>query len=354
MTVSALALSGCGSDNSGSSANSASAAGITCASGALTGSGSTAQQNAMAQWIKQYLAACSNANINYGGGGSGQGVQQFTQGTVDWAGSDFPLAQGQEQDSANARCKTGPAINLPMVAGPIVVGYNVPGVNNLNLSAGTQAKIFSGKITNWNDPAIAQENPGVRFPSLAIQTFHRSDGSGTSYNYSSYLANEARADWTYGVDKNWPAPAGQGAKGTQGIAQGVKSTPGGIGYMELSFATQNQIPYAKVGNAAGQFVEATPENTTNFISKAKVVGSGNDVRLQFDYTNTDPNAYPNVLVTYEIVCSAGNTADKLPLLKDFLGYAASAPGQQQLPALGYVSLPADLQQKVQQAVGSLR
>jgi phosphate transport system substrate-binding protein len=354
---SGLLLSACGSDTAGiadSSTNPGGAVTIVCSSGSLTAAGSTAQQNAIAQWIKDYLNKCSGANINYGGGGSGQGVQQFIDAKIDFAGSDFPLTEGKEQQAADARCGSGPAINIPMVGGPIAIGYNVPGVTkNLNLSASNLAKIFSGKITNWNDQAIARDNPGTQLPSLGIQNFHRSDGSGTTYNFTNYLANDAKADWTFGTNKNWTAPGGQGAKGSQGVAQGVKSTPGGIGYFELSFATQSQISYAMAGNAESKFIPLTQENAVRFLSEAKVVGTGGDLKLQFDYATTDAAAYPNLLVTYEIVCLKGNAADKLPLLKNFLGYAAGPAGQQELPGQGYIPLPANLQQQVRQAVGSL-
>jgi phosphate transport system substrate-binding protein len=217
---SGLLLCACGSDTGSgaeSSTSSSAAATIVCSSGSLTAAGSTAQQNAVEKWIKDYLGKCSGANINYGGGGSGQGVQQFIDAKIDFAGSDFPLAEGKEQQAADARCGSGPAINIPMVGGPIAIGYNVPGVTkNLNLSASNLAKIFSGKITNWNDPEIAQDNPGTRLPSLGIQSFHRSDGSGTTYNFTNYLANDAKTDWTFGTNKNWIAPGGQGAKGSQG------------------------------------------------------------------------------------------------------------------------------------------
>jgi phosphate transport system substrate-binding protein len=352
-----LLLSACGSDTGGGtgpSPNPGATAGITCRTGSLTAAGSTAQQNAIAQWTKAYINKCSGANINYSGGGSGQGVQQFTDGKIDFAGSDFPLAEGKEQQAADARCRSGPAVNVPMVGGPIAVGYNVPGLTkDLNLSASTLAKIFSGKITNWNDPTIAKDNPGAQLPSLGVQSFHRSDGSGTTYNFTNYLSNDAKADWTFGANKNWAAPGGQGAKGSQSVAQGVKSTPGGVGYFELSFATQSQIPYAAVGNAADTFVPLTMDNAVKFLSDAKVAGTGGDLRLQFDYANTDATAYPNLLVTYEIVCSKGNPADKLPLLKNFLGYAASSAGQQELPGQGYISLPDNLRQQVEQTIASL-
>lgn len=351
----ALLLTACGSDNNagGPASSNQPTGNIQCASGTLTAAGSTAQSNAMSEWVKAYQNKCSGATVNYQGGGSGKGVQQFQQGTVDFAGSDFALS-ASDQPAADARCKSGPAINLPMVPGPIAVGYNVPGVTQpLNLSASTLAKIFTGKITNWNDPAIAADNAGVNLPSLGIQTFHRSDGSGTSYNFSNYLAKEAKADFPFEANKNWPAPGGQGSNGTQGIAQGVKTTSGGIGYMELSFATQSQIPYAKVGNAGGKFVELTTDNVKNFLAKAKVVGSGNDLKLEFDYTNTDANAYPSLLVTYEIVCSKGNDPAKLPLVKSFLSYLASDDGQNPLSGQGYVPLPAELQSKVAAAVNTL-
>ena len=307
----------------------------------------------MSAWTKNYQQACPAASVNYGGGGSGAGVSQFISNTVDFAGSDFPLSPAQAGDASN-RCGSGnKAIDVPMVAGAIAVGYNLPGVSTLNLSAPTIAKIFSGKITKWDDPAIKQDNAGVTLPSLGIQSFHRSDASGTTYNFTNYLQNDAPVDWTYGHNKVWPAPGGQGAKGTASVVQGVKSTPGGIGYMELSYATQNSIPYAQVGNAHGQFVPLTQANAVNFLSKATQSGTGGDLTLTFPYQVADANAYPAMLVTYEIVCKSGNSATALPLLKGFLGYTASNAGQGILSAIGYVPLPSNLQQLVSGAVASL-
>ena len=355
-----LLLAACGSDNNatppagGSGSSAAAAPTIKCPSGSvnLTLAGSTAQANAISQWVKTYSGACAGVNINNGLGGSGAGVTQFESGTIDWAGSDFPLS-ATDQPKADARCKSGPAIDLPMAPGPIAVGYNLPGVSNLNLSSSTLAKIFSGKITNWNDPAIAKDNPGVTLPSQGIQTFHRSDSSGTSFNFTNYLANEAKADWTYGANKQWPGPGGQGDKGSALVSQDVKKTAGGIGYFELSFATQQSIPYAAVSNAAGKFVKLTPQNATNFIGKAQITGTGKDLALKFDYTNADSDAYPNVLVTYEIVCTAGNDAAKLPALKGFLSYAASTAGQDAISSQGYVPLPENIRTKVADAINSL-
>jgi len=366
--ASALALSACGTNNNtatasssspattgssagGSSASGSGTSGITCASGSLNASGSTAQSNAMSAWIKQYQSTCSGANINYPGGGSGKGVTDFSNGTTDFAGSDFPLSSAN-RPAADKRCGgTGNAIDLPMTPGPIAVGYNLPGVSNLNLSGKNLAQIFSGKITKWNDPAITADNSGANLPPTAIATFHRSDGSGTSFNFTNYLKNVGGSEWSYGVNKTWPAPGGQGSNGTQGIAQGVKSTVGGVGYMEESFASKNKISVAKVGNAAGKFVELTNDNTVNFLSHAKVVGTGNDLTLKFDYTFAADNAYPNLLVTYEITCASGNK--NAALLKGFLGYLASSAGQDLLPTSGYIKLPGNIDTKVATTASNL-
>lgn len=357
-------LGACGSDNNNNSSNNSpsngstgastsnAAGAIKCASGTLTASGSTAQTNAVSEWTKAYQTQCSGATINYGGGGSGQGVTQFTAGTVDFAGSDFPLSSTQKPD-ADKRCGAGnQAIDIPMVPGPIAVAYNLPGVTDLKLSASTVAKIFSGKITSWNDQAIKQDNPSASLPSTKIQTFHRSDGSGTSYNFTNYLSNDAKADWSYGVNKNWPAPGGQGAKGSSSVAQGVKSTTGGIGYFEQSYATQNNLPVAQLGDGNGNFVELTGDNTTQFLSHAKVTGTNGDLALTFDYASKDAKAYPNVLVTYEIVCQKGTSSSKVELLKDFLSYTAGS-GQDILPNNGYVELPDSIKTQVQSAVNGL-
>ncbi len=352
-----LTLTACGTDNNSTPTSSAagggaSAAKVDCADGSLTIQGSTAQAPAMSTWIKNYNEQCPNAKISYTPNGSGAGVTAFGQGTSDFAGSDFPL-NATQQPKADARCKQGPAINLPLVPGPIALAYNVPGASKLSLSSATLASIFTGKIVKWNDPAIAKDNPGVTLPGLGIQTFHRSDSSGTTFNFTNYLANEAKADWPTPADKDWKAPGGQGVKGSAGVAQGVKSTPGAIGYMEQSYATQSNLSFAKLSNAAGTFVELTQQNAINFIAKSKVTGTGDDLKLSFDYPDTSADAYPNVLVTYEIACSKGNDAAKLKLIKSFLGYAASDAGQATLPSQGYLKLPANIQAKVQAAVNDL-
>lgn len=348
----ALAITACGSDNlstTGSTPPADTAAGITCASGSLTASGSTAQANAMSVWVKNYQTACRGAEINYAGGGSGKGYTDFAAGTDDFAGSDYPLSSTQRPD-ADKRCN-GTAIDLPMTPGAIAVGYNLPGVGNLRLSAKTLGAIFTGKVTRWNDPAVTTDNPGVDLPATKVSTFHRSDTSGTSYNFSNYLYHDSGGSWSSPANKQWPSAAGgQGSKGTAGIAQGVSSTTGGIGYMEDSYAVQSNITVAKIGDKAGNFVELTNQNATNFLSHATVAGTGSDLALSLDYSATGPDIYPNSLVTYEFVCSTANKS--AALLRGFLGYT-SGSGQSILAGNGYVPLPGSIQAKVQAAVAAL-
>ncbi len=361
--IAAATLTACGSNNttttsssssSGASGSASSSSAISCASGTLSLAGSTAQANAISQWTKDYQSACSGATINYNANGSGAGLTAFEQHQADFAGSDYPLNSSNEAAASAACGSGGKAIDLPLVPGAIAVLYNVTGVSkSLNLSAATLGGIFEGKITNWNDPAIAQENPGVTLPNLKITTFHRSDTSGTSFNFSNYLHSTAPSAFTQAANKQWAGTGGQGEKGSSAVAQAVKSTPGGIGYAELSYATQDSLPTANVGNAAGAYVPATTANAANFIAQAKVNQNGDDITLSFNYAYANADAYPAVLVTYEIACGTGNNSSQLPLIKGFLSYMDSATAQGELPAAGYVSLPSTIQTQVATAISSL-
>jgi phosphate transport system substrate-binding protein len=353
-----LALAACGTDDnstpsSTSSSGGASAAAIACATGSLTAQGSTAQGNAITQWIKNFQTACSGANINYQGTGSGAGQTAFIGGTADFAGSDSPLS-ATDQPKADARCKTGPAIHIPMAVGPIAVSYKLSGVSSLQLKPATLAKIFAGTITTWNDPAIAADNSGVTLPSTKILTVHRSDSSGTSDNFTKYLAATAASDWTFGHDKVWKAPGGEAQKGSDGVGGALAKEEGSIGYIEWSFAAVNNLPTAKIYNGAGEFTALTNDSVGKTVASAKTSGtSDKDLQLTIDYNTKAAGAYPIVLVTYEIVCSAGNDAAKLPLIKGFLGYTASAAGQSAVTSLGYAPLPDEVRTKVASTVAAL-
>ncbi len=351
----AVALAACGTDNnSGTPTNTGTtAAASSCPTGTLNLSGSTAQGNAIAQWTKDYNAQCSGVTINNAAGGSGAGQTAFIQGTVDFAGSDSPLSADQ-QPQADARCKTGPAIHLPMVVGPIAVVFNVSGVDSLQFKAATLAGIFSGKITKWNDPAIAADNPGVTLPSTTITAVHRAESSGTTDNFTKYLTNATGSGWTFDHDKVWKAPGGDAETGSDGVSAEVKKTDGSIGYDEWSFAIVNNLDMAKIYNGAGAYTALTGDAAGLTIAGATSKGvSPDDQQLAIDYNTTTAGAYPIVLVTYEIVCDKGNSATTLPLLKSFLGYTSSTAGQASLSKIGYAPLPETVRAKVASIVANL-
>ncbi len=349
-----LVLAACGSDsNTSPGSSSAGAASIACKSGSIKASGSSAQKNAMTTWINAYQTACTGATIDYSPSGSGAGVQDFINNQTAFAGSDSAL-KPEEQPKADARCGSGnKAFNLPMVIGPIAVAYNLSGVSSLTMTPSVLAQIFSGKITKWNDAAITALNSGVSLPDATIVTFHRSDSSGTTDNFTKYLTASAASDWTFGHDKTWKAPGGQGAKGSDGVAAALKSTPNALGYVEYSFTQEGGLGVAKVDNGAGA-VELTPENAAKAVGAAKITGTGEDLTLSLDYATKAAGAYPIVLVTYEITCQKGLPANELDLTKSFLTYISSAAGQAKLDAKsGYAALPADLLTKVQASVATI-
>lgn len=347
-------VAACGSNNNsgGSPSGGASASSsIACASGHIKASGSTAQKNAITDWINSYQSSCSGATIDYAGTGSAAGITDFTNNQTAFAGSDSAL-KPEQATAADARCSAGKAIDIPMVAGAIAVAYNLQGVSKLVLTPQVTAGIFDGKITKWNDPAITAINPGVSLPSATIAQYHRSDGSGTTDNFTKWLTAAAGSAWTYGSGKTWTAPGGQGAKGSDGVAQSVSSTPNSIGYMELSFAQNANLPFAQIDNGGGA-VALSADTAGAALTNATITGTGNDLSLKFDYATKTAGVYPIVLVTYEITCEKGLPADQLALVKSFLTYTSSADAQSGLSAKGYIPLPASLLTKVQTSVAAL-
>ena len=331
----------------GSTATTFDGAGFTCATGSLASSGSTAQGKAISKWIIDYNAKCGATIADYGGGGSGKGVSDFIAKQTDFGGSDSALKDDQPAQ-AKDRCGGNAAIDLPMVTGPIAMAYNLDGVDKLILTPEVLTGIFGGTISTWNDPKIAAVNPGVTLPALAITTVHRAEESGTTDNFTKYLT--AAGGWTFPGGKAWTAPGGTAAQGNDGVGKAVASTAGSIGYVEWGYAKDNNLKMAQIDNGAGP-VELTAESAGKAIGAAQVVGTDGDLSLKIDYATKEPGAYPIVLVTYEIVCSAGN-GDKAALLKSFLGYT-STDGQGTLDSVGAAPLPAEIQAKVITAVQGL-
>jgi phosphate transport system substrate-binding protein len=346
VTSGALILTACGSsDNSGSTDASPTAAaatskagGIPCGQAAtLKASGSTAQQYAMQNWIKNYTRACPDIKINYEGNGSGDGQDDFLAGKTAFAGSDSALS----------------AVHLPMVGGPVAVGFNLPGVKELTLDAPTLAKIFNAQITKWNDPAIAKLNSGVELPSTEIRAAHRSDSSGTTDGFTSYLRTAAPDAWPYEHSKDWKAKGGQSAESSSGLADKVKQTEGAIGYFELSYAAARKIPTVALSTGAPAPVQASILSASKSIAASKIVGKGKDLTLQINYATKAPGAYPVDVVTYQIVCDKGNKPATWPATKAFLTYIASEKGQADLSFQGYATLPANIVNKVRSTVNGL-
>ena len=341
-----------GTSSATSSSSSSSTSTTDCATGNLSANGSSAQANAMTTWATNYNKMCSGANVTYTSTNSGQGVSDFTAGKIAFGGSDAALDPTKGEPAAANKACGSTALNLPMVTGPIAIGYNVPGVTDLTLNPDVLAKIFLGKITVWNDPAIAKINSGAKLPATKISVFFRNDPSGTSKNFEKYLKATAPDVFTYTPDKPWPGHTGSGVTGSPAIADGVKSTPGGIGYMEWSYAGNKGLTIAKIDNGAGP-VALTAQSAGAAVQAAKVVGTGDDLALSLDYATKTPGAYPIILVTYEIVCSKYQDANTGKLVKSFLTYTSSQAAQDKLPSQGYAPLPAEILTKVQASVAKL-
>ncbi|WP_455356342.1 phosphate ABC transporter substrate-binding protein PstS [Streptomyces sp. SYSU K217416] len=358
-TAGMLLLTSCGlSDGEGPAADEASgrqpaASTIDCATqGKVLGTGSTAQQNAMKQWIKNYQQACKGVQVAYWGEGSGAGVAQFLLGETAFGGSDSALKPGQADQSKRV-CPGGRAIDLPMLGGTIAIGYHLSGVDGLVLDAPTLARIFDSEITRWDDPAIRQLNPDAELPALPIQAVHRSDDSGTTQNLNAYLAGAAPEQWPYPKEKTWQGKGGQAASGSDGVASEVEGNDGAIGYFELSFAAARDISTVRIDTGAAEPVAATVQTASAGIGSAEIVGTDGDLTLKLDYATKAEGAYPIVMVTYEIVCNRGNNPETLPALKSFLSYTAGEEGQQALPEIHYAPLPAGIAAKVREVIPTL-
>ncbi|WP_158884422.1 phosphate ABC transporter substrate-binding protein PstS [Amycolatopsis anabasis] len=360
----ALVLAACGSDpasnNSGNQNSGAPApsgtANVECGGKSpLSAEGSSAQKNAIDIFSLKYQAKCSGQQVNYNPSGSGAGVKQFNAKLVDFAGSDSPLKDGEEATAAKTRCAGNDAWNLPLVVGPVAIAYKLQGVDKLTLTPEVAAKIFNGGIKKWNDPAIkaVKGNEGLNLPDKDIQVVSRSDESGTTDNFQKYLKAAAKGAWTQGDGKQFKGGVGNGAAGSNGVAQAVKTADGAITYVEASFA-KDGLTAAQLDSGSGG-VALTSETVAKSLDSASFKKEGSkDLALDLDkiYASNTPGAYPLLLTTYEIVCSKYDNPDIAKAVKAFLTVAAT-DGQQPLSEKGYVPIPQSLQTKVLDSIKAI-
>ncbi|MGK2934074.1 MAG: phosphate ABC transporter substrate-binding protein PstS [Gemmatimonadaceae bacterium] len=315
----------------------------------LTGAGATFPYPLYSKWFSDYATA-TNVRINYQSIGSGGGIRQLSEGTVDFGATDGPMT-----DDELAKAKGGAIMHFPTVMGAVAIAYNLPDLSGeLRLSGPVVAQIFLGTIRKWNDSRIAAQNPGVTLPARDVLVIHRSDGSGTTYVFSDYLT-AVSPEWAAGPgrgkDVAWPT--GLGGKGNEGVAGQIKQIPGAIGYVELAYANQNDLPVASVLNAAGEFVAPSIEAVT-----AAAAGVAARLPADTDYRISIVNspgsgAYPISSLTWLLLYREQTDSVKARKLGDFLRWALTE-GEKQAAALDYAPLPAAIADRLLQRLDSIR
>lgn len=312
----------------------------------LNGAGATFPYPIYSKWFNEYHKIHPEISINYQSIGSGGGIRQVLAGTVDFGATDGPMT---DEQLGQAKVKI---LHIPTVLGSVVPAYNLPSVRTeLKFTGPIIANIFLGKITMWNDPAIAKANPGVTLPSDRIVVVHRSDGSGTSYVFTDYLS-KVSPEWkdTVGKGTSVKWPVGLGAKGNEGVAGMVRQMPGAIGYVELIYALQNNINYGSVQNAAGQFVKASLESTTSAAASVKQMPA--DFRVSI--TNAPgKDAYPISTFTWLLIPVRNADQGKHKVIIDFLNWMVDT-GQSQVTQLSYAPLPPSVADKVRVAIKTIQ
>ncbi len=352
-----LGLGACGAGNEDpapASSDSASTGGSL--SGTLAGGGSSAQDKAQAAWRAGFQGANPDVTINYDPVGSGDGRQNFISGAYEFGGTDSALNDDEgELSAAKERCGGEDAIEIPAYVSPIAVAFNLPGIDSLNLSASTVAKIFDGKITTWNDPAIAAENDSVDLPSTRITPVHRSDDSGTTGNFTDYLSKAGDGAWGYDPDGVWPIKGGEGGDGTSGLIGAVSDGEGAIGYADDSAVKDTPLGVVslKVGDS---YNPPTPEGAAKVVAVSPPVEGRSDVDMAVDVdrTTTEAGAYPLLVSSYLLACQHYDDANTAALVKGFLSFIVSSEGQQAAAAeAGSAPLESGVAEKAAGIVGSI-
>jgi phosphate transport system substrate-binding protein len=358
-----LIVAACGNSSSSSSsastpsASASSSASTPATSSASPSSGGSAQLNGAGstfagpmyqQWAGEYAKQNPGVQINYQPIGSGGGIAEFTQGVIDFGATDAPMSSSEQTTAQAAHGSV--VLHIPMFLGSDAITYNLPGITSLRLDGPTVASIYLGKITSWNDPAIASLNPGVKLPGTKIQVVERSDSSGTSFVFTSYLT-AISPTWASSVGANkaptWPT--GSGAPGNAGVAAAVQQSTGAIGYVEYGYAQQAKLPVASLKNAAGQFI--TPSTAATTAAAAGVTFPPN---LKFSLINSaSPTAYPIATATWIIIAQHQADPNKGKALVGWLKWALAPTQQGEVAALGYSPLPSGLDQQALAAVDSV-
>lgn len=316
----------------------------------LNAAGATFPYPIYSKWFDIYHQSHANVQINYQSIGSGGGIRQLLDKTVDFGASDGPMSDEQLKQA------TVPILHFPTVLGAAVPSYNVAGVQgDLNFTSDALAGIFLGKITKWNDPAIAGANPGVKLPGDDIVVVHRSDGSGTSYIWTDYLS-KVSPEWQQKIGKGtsvkWPEGSGMlGGKGNEGVSALIQQTPGAVGYVELIYAIQNKLPYGKVKNSSGAFVKADLASVS-----AAAAAAAKFIPDDFRVSITNPEgkaAYPIASFTWLLIPSKFADSAKRDAVKDFLKWALN-DGQQYCESLSYAKLPKEVVSKEMKAIAQIQ
>ena len=312
----------------------------------LNGAGATFPYPMYSKWFSDYNKLHPDIEFNYQSIGSGGGIRQVIEGTVDFGASDGPMT---DEQLAQAQAKRGTKVfHIPTVLGAVVPAYNVPGVNGeIKFTPEALAGIFLGKITSWNDPALAKANPGVNFPNAPIVVVHRSDGSGTTFIFTDYLS-KVSSDWQSAVGKGTSVkwPVGLGGKGNEGVAGMIRQMQGAIGYIELIYAVQNNIPYGVVRNASGEYVKASLQSVTAAAASVKAMPA--DFRVSI--TNAPgKDAYPVSSFTWLLIPQQSKDPNKGKMIADFLNWMVD-DGQKLTAQLTYAPLPDSVAQKVKATI----
>jgi len=323
------------------------AVGVARAALSINGAGATFPNPIYSKWFDDYHKKNPDIEINYQSIGSGGGIKQVTEGTVDFGATDGPM--NDEQLKAYQDKHGFPILHFPTVLGADVPTYNISGVSGeLNFTPQALAAIFLGKVTKWNDPLIAGANKGVNLPGADIVVVHRSDGSGTTYIWTDYLS-KVNGEWKDKVGKgasiNWPV--GLGGKGSEGVTGQIKNTPNSIGYVELIYALSNNIPYGSVKNSSGSFIKADLASVS-----AVAAGAAKTIPDDFRVSITDApgkNAYPISSFTWLLIPAQSKDPAKGKILADFLNWMVT-DGQKMTAALSYAPLPESVAEKVKEAV----